>query len=98
MAFIGASNDSLITPRSDWRELLAGSSLGQTTRQFDPDGRLGRTFLDERHGSRIVDSRDCVRHANDRGEPAAGGTSSAGQDIFLLGLARLPEMHVQINE
>ena len=57
-----------------------------------------RAFADQRDGAGIVNRRRRVRHANDGSESAARRRRRAGGDGFLGRLARLAQMHVQINQ
>ena len=39
-----------------------------------------------------------VRHGQDRRHAAVSGRLRAGADIFLIGLARIPQMHMKIHQ
>ena len=80
-------------------KLLAGKPLGAGTNRIDArasrlPGALFEKILD--HGARI-DHGIGVGHGYDTREPAMGGSAHTGDDVFLVLLARIAEVHVHVD-
>ena len=79
-------------------ELLAFHPDGDAAGGINANGGLGGGGVDQLDSAGVVGGRRGVGHAHDRGEPAGGGGLRAGEDVFLVRLAGLAEMDMDIDQ
>ena len=97
-AVVGEGDDARLLERAVWGELLALHADGDAAGGIDVDRGGGRDGFDQRDGAGVVHDGRGVGHAHDGSESAGGGGLRTGEDGFLVRLAGLAEMHMDVHE
>jgi hypothetical protein len=99
VAVVGDGDDAGAFERADGGEGLALHADGDAAggENFH-DGVAANGVVDVLDGAGVVGDGRRVGHAHDGGEPAGGGGAGAGGDGFLMRLAGLAEVDVDVDE
>ena len=99
MAVVGERHDARFVHRADRREFFARDPFGDRARRENIHASLGfRLFQNPRDDARAVHRRRGIWHADHAGESARRRGARAGGDRFLGRLARLAQVHVQVDQ
>jgi hypothetical protein len=98
-AVVGDRDDAALFHVGDIGQHLALEALGDRADRPDPDGaELAGAPHDQLGHRALVVDRLGVRHAADRREATGGRRARAGLDVFLVFLAGLAQVDVEIDE
>ena len=99
-AIIGKAGRACREQRAEVGQLLAVQALGDGARLVHVDIAAGRArlVLYVLQGLDIVAGGQGVGHAHDRGEAAGRSRAHARGDVLLLGLARVTEVDMGVDE
>ena len=99
VAVVGDGDDAGAFERADGSEGLALHAHGDATGRVNVDtGGACGGVLDELDGAGAVGHWGGVGHADHAGEAAGGGGAGAGLDSFLMRLAGLAEVNMNIHQ